>query len=215
MSGSQVSLSLVALTSPPGLSLPTRPTTSPEASVFTSSMKQLPQLMKVTSSPFATALASSWSMRMRLVLVRAFFPVAGFFLCLSTISTSGSAGPFSRSTGTLLSATTAVCLPQTGSMSFLFSVQSLSHSWLVVFLEAPCCKMKSLRAGTVRPLLSRPWTVGNLGSVQLLTLPVSTNHCSFLLLITVFTMFSLENSQMFTLGKLGSTSCCSFRIHLN
>lgn len=104
---------------------------------------------------------------------------------------------------------TAVCLATTGSMTFLLMVQILSHSWKVMFLEAPWDNTNSFRASRVSPLRSIPWTVGNLGSFQPSTLALSTNHCNFRLDKTVKTKFNLyaKDIRIWGLFEWGIPPC--------
>mmetsp|Transcript_10978 Transcript_10978/g.27748 ORF Transcript_10978/g.27748 Transcript_10978/m.27748 type:complete len:256 (+) Transcript_10978:347-1114(+) len=221
MSGSQVSLSLVDFTLPSGFKRPESSVTTvfplalalPASAAAMPSTTQLPQSMSVISSPCATRFASASSRKTVRVMVVAFLPTAGFFLCLGRTTTSGSCGPLlSCRRARPPARDTATCLGQTGSTSFLFIVQSLSHSWKVVLRDAPWRRMNSRRAGTVSPRRSRPCTVGNRASSQPETLPVSTNHWSLRFDISVFTKLRRENSQMLTCGSDGSTSCWSLRI---
>mmetsp|Transcript_1284 Transcript_1284/g.3681 ORF Transcript_1284/g.3681 Transcript_1284/m.3681 type:complete len:248 (+) Transcript_1284:295-1038(+) len=186
MSASHVSFSLVFLKSPCGLSSPSSAVTTPFAPLLIFLMKQLPQSMRVTSSPSETAWASTCSISTLDILTVAFCPAAGHFLCRGTIITSGSAGTFVSCRQTRPSVAMAVCRGQTGSMMRLLMDQILSHSCRVTFLEAPWDTMNSCRAGTVIPLRMMPCTVGKRGSFHPSTRPVSTNQVSFRLDRTVY-----------------------------
>mmetsp|Transcript_23036 Transcript_23036/g.40898 ORF Transcript_23036/g.40898 Transcript_23036/m.40898 type:complete len:248 (-) Transcript_23036:1408-2151(-) len=186
ISASQVSFSFVFLKSPVGFSSPSSAVIVPSADLTIFRMKQFPQSMRVTSSPSATACASTCSSHNLDDLVVALSPAPGYFLCLGTIITSGSSGPFVSVMGTRASVEMAVCRGQTGSIIRLLMDQILSHSCRVTFFEAPCETMNSCSAWIVMPRRTTPWTVGKRGSFQPSTRPVSTNHVSLRLERTVY-----------------------------
>ena len=149
-----------------------------------SSMNALPQSISVTSSPFEITAASEASSQMRGVRNDFFVPSAGFFLCRGTSTTSVPATP-SSDTSTLPRDRTATCLGASGSITALLSAHSLSNSCSVTFFDAPCDRIKSRRAFTVRPRRTTPRTVGKRASSHPLTLPVCTNQSSLRLDMTV------------------------------
>mmetsp|Transcript_20495 Transcript_20495/g.66557 ORF Transcript_20495/g.66557 Transcript_20495/m.66557 type:complete len:244 (-) Transcript_20495:1425-2156(-) len=188
VSGSHVSFHLVLLT------LPSRwrsPWSSPP-SPFGLRIKALPQSISVTSSPSLTTAASAASRSSADWRVVAFVPAGGYFLCFGMVTTSGSAGPLVSVSFVIPSVNTATWRGHTGSISFLFMAQSLSHSIKLVLRLAPCERMKSRRTLTLRPRRLMPCTVGKRGSSQPSTKFWSTNHCSLRFERVVDTKLSRE-----------------------
>mmetsp|Transcript_42977 Transcript_42977/g.129012 ORF Transcript_42977/g.129012 Transcript_42977/m.129012 type:complete len:242 (+) Transcript_42977:479-1204(+) len=183
---SQCSLTRVFLKSPARCSVASTDVAAPVAlSRCTLLMIALPQSISVTSSPSFTSSASAWSIQICDDRIWLFLPAGGCFLWRGTVTTSSASGPPASVTETLPSHSTAVWRGHTGSMSFLFIVQILSHSWYVTFFDAPCERMNSLSTSILRPRRMMPCTVGMRGSSQPDTRLVSTNHVSLRLDRTV------------------------------
>lgn len=96
----------------------------------------------------------------------------------------------------VLSVEMAVYLTAIGSIILRLMDHSLSHSIFTSAFEGPYSNINSISVSTLIPLLNIPLIVGNLGSSHPSTLPVSTNHLSFLLENTVFTILNLENPRI-------------------
>src|SRR5271156_2249088 len=159
----------------------------------------LPQVISVISSSLANVLASSCWMRIELLKNTFFNPTSPFLGCLGRSSKYGSSfAPLTWQVTAFLVAI-AVCRGAIGSITLLFIVHSIVQSMSVIFLLGPWDIMNSCRAGTVKPRLRMPLTVGKRGSSQPDTAPFSTRYLSFRFDRRVLMKFSREKSQICTL----------------
>mmetsp|Transcript_124681 Transcript_124681/g.364156 ORF Transcript_124681/g.364156 Transcript_124681/m.364156 type:complete len:276 (-) Transcript_124681:929-1756(-) len=196
--GTQWIFFFVSFTLPPGFKRPAISSTLPSfGSRTTLTTKTLPQCRRVTSSPSSMAAASSCSSHTSWDCKTRRRPSSSFLGCLLSSFPTGSVGPSSLSS-TAPAFATAMERGTIGSIFCLFMAQILSHSMRFVAFDIPWVSTKSRKPSTVMPRRMTPCTVGNLGSFQPSTHPLSTNRVSLRFDSMVWENCVLENSTSST-----------------